>query len=231
MLPMVIVAWQRRHAAEKAKLEEAANAEAMRQAEAAEAEATRQAEAAEAEARRREEAIAADVKLRKVQIRSVAAMLCVTTILSFFAIYQWRKADNRSIDLREQTRIAEEKKKEVEEQSKKTDIERKLSQSSVLAAKAISLLGDDPDLSLALAVEALDRAKTASADGALRQALAQVWPRTVLGSDVHSRMISIAYDHDGGRVATTRVDGRAEVWNTATGAARAELRHHKSGQA
>ncbi len=220
VLAGVILDWRRRYTTEQAKLEEARKAEAKREA-----------DAAEAAARRRDEEAAADLNRRRVQIRSAAGMAVLTTILLVFALNQWREAVKRSNDLSVQTKVAMEQTEnarrqelKVEEQKKLVDDERKqakrdaqLSQSSVLAAKAASFLFDDPDLSLALAFEAIEKAKTATADGALRQALASTRPRAVLGNDDHSRMVSVAHDVDGGRFATARMDGRAEIWQAATG--------------
>jgi WD40 repeat protein len=220
VLAGVISDWRRRYSTEQARVHEVRKAEAKRQA-----------EAQEADARRREEEAAADVKRRRVQIRSAAGMAALTTILSLFALYQWGEAAKRSNDLSKQTKVANEQtelarnqEQKVEEQKRLVEAERRqakrdaqLSQSSVLAAKAASFLNDDPDLSLALALEAIDRAKTATADGALRQAMAPSRPRAVLGNDDRSRMVCVAYDFDGGQIATARVDGRAEIWDTATG--------------
>ena len=224
MLAMVIVAWQRRYAAGQATLEEARKAEAKRLAdeqamleEAGKAEAKRKADAAEADARRRDLEGAADAKRKRVLIRGAIGVSVLTTGLLIFALQNWRVAVVQTKSAREQEQRAEAAKRLVEDERKQAESDARLSQSSVLAAKAASFLNDDPDLSLALAFEGIQRARTATADGDLRQALAPTRPRVVLGSDDRSRVISVAYGPDGARIATARVDGRAEVWDTATG--------------
>ncbi len=224
VLATVIVAWQRRYATGQATLEEARKAEAKRLAdeqamleEARKAEAKRKALAAEADARRRDLEAAADARRKRILIRSAIGVSGLTTLLLLFALQKWQEAVVQTKIAREQEQKAEEAKRLVEDERKQAKNDAQLSQSSVLAARAASFLNDDPDLSLALAFEAIDRARTATADGALRQALVPTRPRAVLLSDDRSRVLSIAYSPDGARIATARVDGKAEIWDAATG--------------
>ena len=120
-----------------------------------------------------------------------------------------------------QTRIAKEQRTIADEQSSLVERERihaiaeaRIYQSIVLASRAASMLDEDPDLSLALALGAIERAKTTSADSVLRRSLAHVRVRAMIGTPGGSKIVSVAYDRDGARIALARVNGTAQIWDT-----------------
>ncbi len=121
VLAGVILDWRRRYSTEQSK----------RAAE-AKAEAARLEELQKAEQRRRQELAAADAARRRVQIRAVGSLLCVTTVLSTVAIYQAIQADRKAKFATKQERIAKERtafainqKRIADEQTKNADNEQK----------------------------------------------------------------------------------------------------------
>jgi len=158
------------------------------------AETRRREEAKAAEANRREKAKAAEAKRREFLLRSGSVVLLLLTGLTAFAIYSWRQS---------------------EDEKKLADQAAKISQSSVLAAQAASVLDSDPDQSLALAVAAFEKERTAAAERALRLSLAGSHVRAVLANH-RGKLVSVAYSPDGLQLAMASNDGRAEVWDTAT---------------
>ncbi len=179
VLAGVILDWLRRYKTEEAKLQEVQKAEAERAE-----------EARRAELRRREELAKADAARRNLQIRSIGLLLCVTTLLSTIAIYQWWQADKKAKNATDQAST---------------------SLSNDLAARAASVLDDDPDLSLALALSAVNKQQTGAAQLALRQALNVSRVSGVLSSDVHDSMVCLAFSPDGTHMATARQTGSLEV--------------------
>jgi len=173
--------------------------EQAKRAEQKEAEAKRAAEQEEAEARRaaeQEEAEAERAKKRhKAMLTTVLAILLLTTTLGAFAIFQWIRADR----------------------------EARISQSSILAQQAASILDNDPDLSLALSVAAWDKSHTSAAERSMRQALGGSHIRAVLSGHKGS-VRAIAYSPDGRQVATAD-DETARVWDAASGEEKRPLHH------
>jgi len=94
--------------------------------------------------------------------------------------------------------------------------ERNIALSHQLALESANELGDDPELSLALALWALDTSPTEQAGAALRQATQAFRPYTALDTD-SSAANSAAYSPDGDRVLTGGAKGSAVVWDVATG--------------
>ena len=116
---------------------------------------------------------------------------------------------------KQQELLAEKSTKRADEERKRADLQAKIAQSSVLAASLFST-GNDPDQSLALAVAAVKTQRTPAAERALRQAIAGSYIRAVRGQFA-VKMVAVAYSTDGQQIATARVDGTTEVWDTATG--------------
>ena len=218
VLAGVILDWRRRYSFDQAKRDAARKAEAARLE-----------ELQKAEQRRREELAAADAARRRVQIRAVGSLLCVTTVLSTVAIYQAIQADRKAKFARlqegiakkqtafaiEQKSIADEQTKNADDERKKAKDEARASQSSVLAARAASVLDDDPDLSLALALAAMDRKDAPAARLALRKALSASRVRAMVGSVGGVSMAGVAFSRDGKQLATIRHSGHLQVRNLA----------------
>jgi WD40 repeat protein len=205
VLASVILDWRRLYSAEQAKLEEARRAEAKRQEDAFKAEALRREELAAADAKLREELAAAAAKRRedartaesnrrKLQIRSVASILALTMVLLPIAVYQWLRAKGEA-----QSATIE---------KKSADTQRIRAESSVLAAVSASVLDDDPDLSLALAVAAIKREKTAAAEFSLRRALAGSRVLAMFGDYGPEGKVAVAFSPNGKQIATAN---RSEV--------------------
>jgi WD40 repeat protein len=94
--------------------------------------------------------------------------------------------------------------------------ERDVAQSRQLAAQAKVVLDVDPALSLTLALRALEEARTAEADEALRQATAQSRGRSVIPSD-GGAVYSLRLLPDGARAVGGSEDGGVRVWDLAAG--------------
>ncbi len=110
-------------------------------------------------------------------------------------------------------------------QGREAERQRDIAASRELAARATSFLDGDPGLSLALALEALDRQDTEQARNVLRQATLasrtlSVWP-------AHRDWVnSVEPSADGRRVVTAGRDGVVRVWNLARGRAETTIKAH-----
>lgn len=94
-----------------------------------------------------------------------------------------------------------------------------------LAMSATSQLQTDPELSLLLAMQAMNQADTSEAQDALRRALVESHLRTTLRghkSEIHSARFS----PDARLVVTASKDQTARVWETNTGKTVADLKGH-----
>lgn len=103
--------------------------------------------------------------------------------------------------------------------------ERDLTRSRELALAAFINLERDPELSLLLAVEALNTAHTKEAEEVLHQAIQSSHVRqTFVG---HTGLVrDLAYSPDGTRLVSASVDGTAKVWNVVTGAELLSFENH-----
>ncbi len=89
--------------------------------------------------------------------------------------------------------------------------------SGELAAYSRAQLDDDPELSLLLAIEAVNTRATRKAIEALKSALIASQLSAVLNSKTGARVAGVAFSPDGKYVATASWDGAARVWEAATG--------------
>jgi hypothetical protein len=99
----------------------------------------------------------------------------------------------------------------------------RLSRSRELAAMAMGQLEVDPELSLLLAVEAVETRYTAQAEDALRQTLASPWRATLRGHT--DSVLSAAYSPDGQWIVTAGGDRTARVWDAESGQQMMVLEH------
>lgn len=93
-----------------------------------------------------------------------------------------------------------------------------ISASRELASAAINKIQEDPELSLLLALEAVERSSTAEAERALHEVLYL----PVVGTSVQVPIPfdsagALAFSPDGTRFATVGSDGRVQVWENASG--------------
>jgi len=94
--------------------------------------------------------------------------------------------------------------------------QRNIATSRALSASSTSQLGQDPELSLLLAIEAARVARTEQAEDALRQSVRQSFVHAIFAG--HSdRVLRARFDHQGTRVVTASMDGTARIWNADTG--------------
>ena len=102
---------------------------------------------------------------------------------------------------------------------------RQIAQSRELAAYAIAQLPIDPELSVLLAIEAVQVKPTAQAENALIQSLFESNVRVVMRG--HTGWVyRAAFSPDGKFVVTASNDNTARIWDAATGASVLELRGH-----
>ncbi len=95
--------------------------------------------------------------------------------------------------------------------------QQKISKSRELAAHSIALLPSDPELSLVLATEGLERfAYTAEAEDALRQSLLESHIHLVLRGH-KGVVVAAAYSPDGRLIVTASADHTARLWEAETG--------------
>ncbi|MET8583834.1 trypsin-like peptidase domain-containing protein [Streptomyces collinus] len=93
-----------------------------------------------------------------------------------------------------------------------------------LAAKSDSLIATDPDLASLLAVQAYRTSNTPEAVASLRDAAALPLRQSLVG---HRREVyAVAFSPDGRTLATGSTDGKARLWDVATGRPRTVLDGH-----
>jgi energy-coupling factor transporter ATP-binding protein EcfA2 len=123
---------------------------------------------------------------RQRRILTLTAVAVVFVLISLAALFAWQQRN---------TAVAQQR----------------LSRSRELAAMAVGQLEVDPELSLLLAIEAVETEHTTQAEDALRQAVASPWRTTLRG---HTDMVnSAAYSPDGRWIVTAGDDGTARVWD------------------
>jgi WD40 repeat protein/transcriptional regulator with XRE-family HTH domain len=98
-------------------------------------------------------------------------------------------------------------------------------QSRELAAAAISNLGDDPERSILLSLQALQTSHTLEAENALHRSILESRVKFVLhhGAEVWS----VTYSRDGRRIGTASQDKLARIWDAETGELLLILTGHK----
>jgi WD40 repeat protein len=100
----------------------------------------------------------------------------------------------------------------------------RVAKSRELAASALAVLPNDPELSVLLAAEGARRKPTAEAEDSLRRAMADSWVRATL--PMHGVVAQAAFDRSGRRVITGSLDGTAAVWDARSGRRIATMRGH-----
>ena len=104
----------------------------------------------------------------------------------------------------------------------------RVAQSRELAAASVAQYQVDPELSVLLGREAVAVEPTQEAERALRKAVAISFVQAVMRG--HSAWVGhAAFSPDGKTVATASRDGRAALWDAATGDVRAWLEGHSRG--
>jgi WD40 repeat protein len=89
-------------------------------------------------------------------------------------------------------------------------------ESRAIAARAVSVLGQDPEMSARLAMQALNKSSTAQAQAALRDALPQMQLKATLAPAPPLR--SAAFSADGTKILAAAANGRIRIFDAATGA-------------
>ena len=101
-------------------------------------------------------------------------------------------------------------------QQSRAEEQARLSTSRELAAAAVNNIGVDPDLSILLALQAVDKSRTKEAEEALHRTVASAQSHIVLSGHTIG-VTDVAYSPDGIRLATASLDGTAKIWDIATG--------------
>lgn len=162
---------------------------------------------------------------RQRQLIGAAALAVVISLaLAAMALIQRQHAiDQRGIAETQrgiavaQKAEADAQRAEAEKQRAQAQTEAALARSRELAATSASLLATDPELSIRLAMEALDVASTHEAETALRQALGASHVRRSLEDGAN--VSNLGWSADGTAIYASDYGGTLRAWNAATGAA------------
>jgi KaiC/GvpD/RAD55 family RecA-like ATPase len=142
---------------------------------------------------------------RQRRILTLTAVAVVFVLISLAALFAWQRGN------------------EAMSQRATAEAERNIAASRELAAAAIGNLQVDSELSLLLAIEAIETEYTVQADDALRQALASPWRITLHG---HTSSVNLAaYSPDGRWIVTAGEDRTARVWEAKSGQQMMVLKH------
>ena len=123
--------------------------------------------------------------------------------------------------------FAFEQRNEATRQRDEATRQRDIASSRELAASAIERLSTDPELSILLALEALNQAPTAQAEDALRRAVPELSKYMSFPEPEGSALNHAVLSPDGRLLATASADGTAQLWDVATGDPGPTLDHHK----
>ena len=135
-------------------------------------------------------------------------------------------ADTSAREMGRQRLIADEQRKLAEANAAEADRQRNLAQSRELAANSSLQIQADPDLSLTLADQAIQKAYTSQAEDALRQVLLETTPMNSVLRGHSDSVRSAAYSPDGKFIVSASSDRTARVWDAATHQSVAELKGH-----
>jgi WD40 repeat protein len=136
---------------------------------------------------------------QRTRVGAVAVALVISLVLSTVAVIQRSSAVDAQARAEEQRALAERRAAE--------------SRSRELAAASVSQLEADPELSLLLANEALNSARTPEAIDALRQSLTESSVRMTLRAD-EGTIGAVAFSPDGEHVVTASYEGTARIWSS-----------------
>jgi WD40 repeat protein len=100
----------------------------------------------------------------------------------------------------------------------------KEAQSRELAAAAVTNLGDDPERSILLALQAIKTSNTVEAENALHRSILESRVRLVLHHD--AEVWSVTFSPDGKRIGTASQDQTAKIWDANTGNLLLTLKGH-----
>jgi WD40 repeat protein/transcriptional regulator with XRE-family HTH domain len=162
-------------------------------------------DALEREAQRQRELMAAQ-ELANTQSRAasqlrrraifLASAFALAIVLAGVAIFFWRQASQNALKAR----------------------------SRELASAAVSNLGDDPELSILLALQAIKTSHTVEAENALHRSILESRIRFVLHHD--AEVWSVTFSPDGKRIGTASQDKTAKIWDAETGKLLLTLKGH-----
>ncbi len=128
-----------------------------------------------------------------------------------------------------ETQRAERERQTAELRRLEAERQSRLSRSRELAATAVAELPAETDRGLLLAIEATRVMRTTEADEAIRTALLQSAPRRSLMRGHEAEIRDAAFSSDGARVLTAGMDGKAILWDAATGTPLSEFGGHSMG--
>jgi WD40 repeat protein/transcriptional regulator with XRE-family HTH domain len=148
---------------------------------------------AEAERQRAEEQTRAATQLRKRAVY-LASALVIAVLMALAALFFGGQARRSELVAESQRNVAT---------------------SRELAAAAVSNLNLDPQLSLLLALRAVQSSDTLEAENALHRSI--LTSRVVFTVHHDASVWSVAYSPDGKRLATSSQDKTAKIWDAATG--------------
>lgn len=150
--------------------------------------------------------LATSIELEETQRRRATRRLRFTAAAAVAVAVVLAVATGLSITQRNQ---ADQARRVAEEQ-------RRVAQSRELAASATAQFGDDPELALLLAIEAVRIEPTEQAVSALRDSLGLTQPRATFRED-GAIVLGALFDTDGETVITRNDEGTVRVWDAARG--------------
>lgn len=157
----------------------------------------------EASVTERERGRVAREQMRRRITIGLAVGLILTLVLAALAILQSVQADEQRNVAVAESHARATAEANAQERQQEAETQQRIAFSRELAAKSVTQIGINPNLSLLLAIEAVKTSQTVEAEEALRLALVQSQPHSELRLPNGQQLFNAAFSPDGKWVATT----------------------------